>query len=162
MTPGLPLLSDSQRALADARARCTISAADEQARLQPDGFVSVRDTRATALRMGTAVPDHRAERSMLRAAGVGRFATTGALGEWESLVNAAYESARFHREPIDLDAVSQASLAWCLAGRPSVHPIAALATLSRDIATDDVHDEQVRPSYRQLLDGWRALLRTGV
>jgi hypothetical protein len=155
---GLPELTDVQRALAETRARCSVAAADAQALAQPDGFVSVRDTRWAAGQVGTAAPDYSSEKHMVRAAGFGRFKTGALLGEWELLVNATYESARFHREQIDVDAVSRLTLAWCLADRPSAHPVAALALLARDIASDDVHNEQLRPSYRRLLDGWRRVL----
>jgi hypothetical protein len=153
-------LTDVQRTLADTRARCSVAAADAHARAQPDGFVSVRDTRSSATQVGTPLPDYSSEKNMVRAAGFGRFKTGALLGEWELLVNATYEAARFHSEQIDVHAVSRWTLAWCLADRPSGHPIAALALLARDIATDDVHNEQLRPSYRQLLDGWRPLLGT--
>jgi len=129
---GLPQLTDVQQALAQTRARCSVAAADAQARAQPGGFVSVRDTRWAAGQMNTPAPDYSSEKNMVRSAGFGRLKTGALLGEWELLVNATYESARFHGEQIDVDAVSRLSLAWCLADRPSDHPIAALALLARD------------------------------
>lgn len=97
---------------------------------------------------------------MVRDAGFGRFKTSGLLGDWETLVNGTHEAARWHRDRIDLVAVARVSLAFCLAGRPSDHPIAALLILSRDIVTDDVHLEQTAPTYRRLLDGWRGILES--
>jgi hypothetical protein len=154
----LPMLTPAQMALADQRARCLAGAVAVLARRAPQGgFVSVRDTRAAARQAGTTEPQWQAERDMVRAAGFGRFKTAGLLGAWENLVSAADEAARWYGEPLDLETVSRRSLAWCLAGRPT-HPLAELMTLSRDVGTDDVHDERARPSYRRLLDGWAAEL----
>ena len=98
---------------------------------------------------------------MVRAAGFGRVRTSGLLGDWESLVNAANEASRWYAEPLALIEVSRRSLAWCLAGQPD-GPTRRLLTISRDIVTVDVHDEQPeRPAYRELLDGWHELLRNG-
>lgn len=123
-----------------------------------DGFVSVRDTRAAAKQAGVEEPDWRAERDMVRAAGFGRLRTGGLLGDWESMVNAADEASRWYGEPLDLVQVSRRSLAWCLAGRPD-GAIRELLDLSREVASLDVHIEKPdRPAYRQLLDGWSAVL----
>lgn len=155
---GLAPLTDAQQTLADQRARCTVAAAEAESRANPTAFVSLRDVRATAKRAGTPAPEYAAERDMIRAAGVGRFKTAALLGEWELLVCATEEAARFHGEAIDLAAAARSSLAWCLADRPVGHPIAQQARLARDIGIDDVHNEQLRPSYRELLDGWARLL----
>lgn len=154
----LPQLTPAQQALADDRARCTIAAAAAEARANPDGFVSLRDVRAVAKRRDTPLPSYEAERDAFRRAEAGRWKAGTLIAVWQSLVSATDEAARFHGEPVDLDAVSRLSMAWCLAGRPTDHPVAALARMALDISTDDVHNEQVRPTYRQLLDGWRTLL----
>ncbi len=151
-------LTAEQIALADRRAQCAVAAADAQAARAGDGFVSIRGLNQAAKQVGTPEPDWRAERDMVRAAGFGRFKTGAVLGDWGSMVDAAYEAARFYKEPIDMIAVSRHSLAWCLAGRPVDHPLRAVMKDSRDITTDDVHRETTRPSYRQVLDGWKRIL----
>ena len=146
-------LSPDQQALADRRAEATAAVAAESTR-RSDGFVSIRDVRASAKQVGTPEPDGKAERDMVRAAGHGRLKTGALLGEWETMVNAADEASRWYGEPIDLVEVSRRSLAWCLAGRPD-GPLAPLRDLSREISTLDVHIEKPEnPAYRQLLDGW--------
>lgn len=99
---------------------------------------------------------------MVRAAGFGRFATSGLLGDWASMLGAAHEAGRRLGESPDLSAVSRAALAWCLAGRPEQPPFTELLRLAREITIDDVHTESPqRPYYRQTLDGWRVALTAG-
>ncbi len=152
------VLTPAQQALADDRARAVAATVAEMAG-HTDGFVSLRDTVSAARRAGVPAPDWRAERDMVRAAGFGRFRTGGVLGDWASMVSAADEAGRWHREPVDLVQVARRSLAWCLAGRPD-GPRRALMRLSRSMTSDDVHNEAPdHPTYRQLLDGWREVLQ---
>jgi hypothetical protein len=152
-----PALTDAQRELADARARATVAVAAELA-LSADGFVSIRDTNQVCKENGVPMTDWRVERDMVRAAGFGRIKTSGMLGDWEVLVAAANEASRWYDEPIDLVKVSRESLAWLLADRPD-GPMHHLRELSREIATLDSHIERPeKPTYRELLDAWRALL----
>lgn len=96
---------------------------------------------------------------MVRAAGFGRFATAGVLGDWQSMVDAAHEAGRRLAVPLDISAVSRAALAWCLAGRPEHPPFGELLRLAREITIDDVHTETPqRPYHRQTVDGWLAVL----
>jgi hypothetical protein len=159
----LPPLTVEQAALADRRAQCLLAATEVLvARATPGGFVSVRDVGPAARQAGTPEPDWKAERTMVRAAGFGRFATAGVLGDWCSLLGAAHEAGRAVGEPVDAVAVSRCSLAWCLAGRPE-HPwLTELLRLAREITIDDVHSETPqRPYYRRTLDGWREVLAAG-
>ncbi|HQY86910.1 MAG TPA: hypothetical protein PLT40_18535 [Ilumatobacteraceae bacterium] len=155
-------LTSAQAALADTRASCLLAAGavlDERTRATTGGVVSIRQLPAAAKQAGTAAPDWRAERDMVRAAGFGRLATSGVLGDWDCMVGAADEAARRLHETIDLRAVSRHALAWCLADRPDDHVMAAILRVSRDIMIDDVHTETPeRPYYRRTLDHWASVL----
>lgn len=157
----IPPLTVEQAALADRRARCldTVTPVLESHAAALGGVASIRDLRGAARQAGVAEPDWRAEKDMVRAAGFGRFATAGLLGDWESLLGAAHEACRRLGESLDTAAVSRAALAWCLAGRPAPSPFGELLRLAREITIDDVHTETPqRPCYRQTLDGWRTVL----
>lgn len=159
----LPPLTPGQAALADARARCAVEVLrvlDDRTRASAaGGFTTVRDLGGAAKQAGLPAPDWRAERDMVRAAGFGRFATARVLGEWASMVDIALEAARWWGEPLDVAAVSRRSLAWQLARCPAGDPVHELHALTARIGAADLHHETVeRPWYRQLLDGWRAVL----
>lgn len=165
MNAAVPL-APHQAELADARARATIAVVDaaerDAAASGLSGFTVVRDVAGAARRLGVAAPDWRAERAMVRAAGVGRLATARVLGEWASLVDVALEAARWWQQPIDLAAVSRAALAWNLVGRPAHHPVHAAHELTARITASDLHQESpAQPYYRQLLDAWRAVPGVG-
>lgn len=154
----IPPLTVEHAALADRRAQCLVAAgagADVQVATL-GGVTSIRDLAGAARQAGVAEPDWRAEKAMVRAAGFGRFATAGILGDWQTMLGAAHEASRRLGEPLDVAAVSRMSLAWCLAGRPERQPFTELLRLAREIMTDDVHTESPqRPYYRQTMDGWR-------
>ena len=157
-------LSSSEQLLADRRAHCAIELGMTLQRgPEPaDGFVSVRDLRSATARAGTAQPDWRAERSMVRSAGFGPFRASAILGDWDTMVNAAGEASRWYNEPIDVVGVSRWSLRYGLANRPKNHPMAPLLAFSREVISEDIHRERPEaPFYRQLLDGWTLILVEG-
>jgi len=104
----------------------------------------------------------KAERSAFRAAGLGRFATAGALGNWYDLIGAAAEASRSLGAPLDLARVTRTAMAWCLAGRPAHPHLPTLLDLAREILSDSAHtDTQERPFHRRTVDGWAAVLAAG-
>lgn len=157
----IPPLTVEQAALADRRAHCLVATAQvlEARAAGHGGVTSIRDLGGAARQAGVAEPDWRAEKAMVRAAGFGRFATAGVLGDWQSMLDAAHEATRRLGLSLDASAVSRAALAWCLAGRPEHPQFGELLRLAREITIDDVHTETPqRPYYRQTVDGWRSVL----
>ena len=150
-------LTAAQQELADRRAEMVTATATALTR-RSDDFFSIRDARASARQAGVAATDWKAERDMVRAAGVGRMRTSSILGDWESMINAAEEAARWHGETVDLVEVSRRSLAWCIDGRPD-GPMREILEMSREVTALEIHDERPdRPTYRRLLDDWRQVI----
>lgn len=155
----VPLTAD-QAALADRRAALHLRVLDALVARAPVGAaVSMRDLSPSARQVGLEAPDVSAERAAFRAAGLGRFATSGALGNWYNLVGAAAEASQSVGAPLDLAAVTRTAMAWCLAGRPAHPQLQELLDLAREIWSDSAHtDTPQRPFHRRTVDGWAAVL----
>jgi len=156
-------LTAAQAALADRRAALHVQVLDALVARAPAGAaVSLRDLSPSARQVGRPSPDMGAERAAFRAAGLGRFATSGALGDWYNLIGAAAEASRSLGAPLDLAAVTRTSMAWCLAGRPADSRLQELLDLAREILSDSAHtDTPQRPFHRRTVDGWAAVLAAG-